>query len=128
MLATKDTRPTHNPTARPMTFSLPSTGAYLKLLLAARTHLVSLLTQSNPRYKEATFELLKEKWEGNIPNDARSRAKRARGEWNGVLPGKTRKWREFYGLEFEWVLGEAVGSGVVELFETGSVGLAVRGS
>lgn len=72
------------------------------------------------------MEMLKEKWEGNVLGDAASRAKRARGEWNGVLPGKTKKWREFYGLEFEWVLAECVGSGTMELFDTGAVGTAVR--
>ncbi len=72
------------------------------------------------------MELLKEKWDGNIPNDATSRAKRARGEWTGVLPGRTKKWKEFYGLEFEWVLAECVGAGVVECFDTGSVGWGIR--
>lgn len=111
-----------------MTFSLPSTGPYLKLLTTARQHLLALLKQLSPRYREATLELLKEKWDGNIPNDAASRMKRARGEWSGVLPGKTRKWKEFFGLEFDWILAECVGSGLVELFDTGSVGLAVRGT
>ena len=111
-----------------MTFSLPSTGVYLKLLTSARLHLLALLKQISPRYKEATMELLKEKWDGNIPNDAASRAKRARGEWTGVLPGKTKKWKDFYGLEFEWVLEECVGSGLAEIFDTGSVGIGVRAS
>lgn len=114
--------------AQTMTFSLPATGAYLKLLTSARIHLLSLLKQISPRHREATLELLREKWDGNIPNDATSRAKRARGEWTGVLPGKTRKWREFWGVQFDWVLEECVGSGLVEVFETGSVGLAVRGT
>jgi hypothetical protein len=131
-LATSSNRPApgkvfqHN--MQTMTFSLPSTGAYLKLLTSARLHMLALLKQLSPRHNEATLDLLKEKWDGNIPNDAASRAKRARGEWAGVLPGKTRKWREFYGLEFEWVLEECVGSGLVDLFDTGSVGMAVRAS
>lgn len=124
-LATAATRPVHTKTQE-MTFSLPSTGAYLKLLTAARQHLLALLKQISPRFREATWEFLKEKWDGNIPNDATSRAKRARGEWSGVLPGKTKKWKDFYGLEFDWVLAECVGSGLVELFETGSVGWGVR--
>lgn len=127
MLATKDTRPISSKGyERQMTFSLPSTGAYLKLLVATRQHLLALLKQLSPRYKEATLELLKEKWDGNTPNDAVSQAKRMRGEWSGVLPGKTRRWKEFFGMEFEWVLAESVGSGLIELFDTGSVGLAVR--
>lgn len=125
-LATRDNRMPLNK-SRQMTFSLPGTGAYLKLLIAARQHLLFLLKQTSPRFREATMEFLKEKWDGNVPNDATSRAKRARGEWTGVLPGKTKKWKEFYGLEFEWVLAECVGSGLVECFETGSVGLGVRG-
>ena len=126
MLATSATRTKLPSSSQQMTFSLPATGAYLKLLISARNHLTILLKQISPRYKEATRDLLEEKWDGNVPNDATSRAKRARGEWADVLPGKTRKWREFCGLRFEWVLAEAVGSGVVEVFETGSVGLGVR--
>ncbi|KAK5122396.1 hypothetical protein LTR85_003980 [Meristemomyces frigidus] len=131
-LATQDNRrsgPSHTTrlTHQQMTFSLPGTGAYLKLLTEARQHLLFLLKQLSPRYKEAARELLREKWEGNTLNDATSRLKRARGEWSGVLAGKTKKWREFYGVEFEAVLAECVGSGAVELFDTGSVGVGVRG-
>jgi hypothetical protein len=43
-----------------------------------------------------------------------------------VLPGRTRKWKDFHGLKFEWVLAECLGAGLVEVFETGSVGLGVR--
>ena len=128
VLATSQTR--HNNIRsgpqQSMTLSLPSTGAYLKLLVNSRQQLLNLLKQLSPRYKEATLELLREKWDGNIPTDAASRAKRMRGEGSTVLPGKTRKWREFWGLEFDWVLAECVGSGLVELFETGSVGIGVR--
>lgn len=111
-----------------MTFSLPSTGSYLKLLTEARAHLLFLLKQLSPRHREATLDLLREKWDGNVANDAISNAKRSRGEWSGVLPGKTKKWREFYGLEFAWILAECVGSGLIELFDTSSVGIAVRGT
>ena len=128
MLATSETRykQPRASNSQPMTLSLPATGAYLKLLTKSRQQLLNLLKQMSPRYKEATLELLKEKWEGNILSDAASRAKRMRGEGNSVLPGKTRKWREFSGLEFDWVLAECVGSGLVELFDTGSVGVGVR--
>ncbi|KAK6440242.1 hypothetical protein LTR95_003542 [Oleoguttula sp. CCFEE 5521] len=125
MLATSSGRLTRPP-GHEMTFALPGTGAYLKLLVAARAHLLHLLKSLSPKYKEATLDVLKERWEGNVPGDAISRLKRERGEWGGVLPGKTKKWREFWGLRFDYVLAEAVGSGVVEVFETGSVGLAVR--
>ncbi|KAK3641021.1 hypothetical protein LTR56_008409 [Elasticomyces elasticus] len=109
-----------------MTFSLPNTGVYLKLLTSARVHLVTLLKQLSPRFKEATVPQLKEKWEGNVLGDAGSVAKRARGEWTGVLAGKTKKWKDFHGLRFESVLGECVGGGVVEVFETGIGVLGVR--
>lgn len=125
-LATKDRRPSQFKPGEGMTFSLPSTGSYLKLLTEARLQLLALLKQLSPRFKEATKEMLHEKWNGNIPNDTISQQKRMRGEWTGVLPGKTKRWRDFYGMEFEWALAECVGSGLVELFDTGSVGIAVR--
>ncbi|KAK4888842.1 hypothetical protein LTR27_012303 [Elasticomyces elasticus] len=109
-----------------MTFSLPNTGVYLKLLSTARVHLVALLKQLSPRFKEATLPQLKEKWDGNVLGDASSIAKRARGEWTGVLAGKTKKWKDFHGLRFESVLEECVGCGMVEVFETGIGVLGVR--
>ncbi|KAF4550313.1 Hypothetical protein D9617_18g035040 [Elsinoe fawcettii] len=110
-----------------LTFALPGTATYLRLLTEARAHLVQLVTKSSPRHKEGSAELLKERWDGNIPSDdAIGKAKRARGEWVGILPGRTKKWKTFYGTRFEWVLEEAVGSGVVEGFRTGTVGLGVR--
>lgn len=73
------------------------------------------------------MDMLRERWDGGIPSDdAASRAKRARGDFIGVLPGKTKKWKAFYGLDFTWVLKECLGSGMLECFNTGSVGLAVR--
>jgi hypothetical protein len=112
---------------REMTLALPGTGIYLKLLVAARQHFLHILKSISPRHREATMEILKEKWEGNTPNDPVNRLKRERGEWAGVLPGKTKRWREFYGMRFECVLAECVGAGLVELFDTGAVGMAVRG-
>ncbi|KAK5729832.1 hypothetical protein LTR17_011593 [Elasticomyces elasticus] len=111
-----------------MTFSLPNTGVYLKLLTSARVHVVTLLKQLSPRFKEATLPQLKEKWDGNVLGNAGSgsAAKRARGEWNGVLAGKTKRWRDFHGLRFESVLEECVGCGMVEVFETGIGVLGVR--
>lgn len=128
-LATRDKRPSDlvRGKEREMTFALPGTGIYLKLLVAARQHLLQILKSVSPKYREATMEILKEKWEGNTPNDPVNRLKRERGEWGGVLPGKTKRWREFYGMRFDCVLAECVGSGLVELFDTGAVGMAVRG-
>jgi len=78
-----------------MTFSLPHTGPYLKLLTSARQHLLGLLKALSPRWREATVDMLKEKWEGNVLGDAASVQKRARGEWNGVLTHDfiDRRWR-----------------------------------
>lgn len=126
-LATRGTRPFARSTEREMTFALPGTGIYLKLLVAARQHLLHILKSISPRHREATMEILKEKWEGNTPNDPVNRLKRERGEWAGVLPGKTKRWKEFYGMRFDCVLAECVGAGLVELFDTGAVGMAVRG-
>lgn len=71
--------------------------------------------------------MLRERWDGGIAaDDEAAKRKQYRGEWKGVLPARTKKWREFYGLKFEWVLEEALGSGLIEGFETRSVGMAVR--
>lgn len=108
-----------------LTISIPSTGSFLKLLTASRAHLVSLLSKS--KFREAPLQMLKERWDGGIPgDDIASEARRIRGEFAGVLPGRTRKWKAFWGMEFEWVLEECVGAGLVEVFETGSVGRGVR--
>lgn len=110
-----------------LTFSIPGTGAYLKLLTEAEHHLVQLLVKSSPRYQESLRDMLRERWDGNVlSGDAVSRAKRARGEWNGVLAGQTKKWKSFYGIDFDWILEECLGAGLVECFDTGSVGLGVR--
>lgn len=112
--------------------AIPSTGAYLKLVGEARAHLRSLLTRSS-RVREAPESVLRERWDGGGTADRggkssreASEARRARGEFAGVLPGRTRKWKQFYGLSFEFVLGECVGAGMVEVFDTGSVGRGVR--
>ena len=105
--------------------SLPNTGPYLRLLTAARSHLISLLQKS--RFKEMPLYMLNERWDGGIASDdAAAKAKKYRGEFTGVLPARTRKWKQFYGLRFEWVLAECLGAGLFELFETGSVGKAAR--
>ncbi|KAI9887017.1 MAG: hypothetical protein M1823_001161 [Watsoniomyces obsoletus] len=106
-------------------FSLPAMGSYLNLSNSARTHFMSLLAKS--KFKEATMDILRQRWNGGIVNDsAISQAKKLRGEFAGVLPGRTRKWKDFWGLAFDWILGECVAAGLVEIFETGTVGRAVR--
>ncbi|KAJ8069897.1 hypothetical protein OCU04_000306 [Sclerotinia nivalis] len=105
--------------------SLPATGQFLKLLSNARLHLVSLLSKS--KYREAPESLLRERWNGGIEtDDGASAAKRNRGEFSDVLPGKTRKWKQYYGISFEWILAECVGAGLVEVFDTRSIGRGVR--
>lgn len=107
-----------------LSLAVPGNGTYLKLVAAAVAHLTSLLEKA--QYREMTESSLKEKWNGGIAGDATSLAKRSRGEFAGILPGRTKKWKDFYGLRFEWVLDEALGMGVVEGFETGSVGRGIR--
>ncbi|KAI1356685.1 serine-threonine protein kinase 19-domain-containing protein [Xylaria sp. FL0043] len=107
--------------------AVPGAGAFLKLVSTALDHLVSLLGKS--RFREAPESVLRERWDGGIAKIEEARhaaAKKARGEFAGVLPGQTRKWRQFYGLTFDWVLQEAVGAGLIEVFETRSVGRGVR--
>jgi hypothetical protein len=105
--------------------SLPNIGPYLRLLYAARSHLLELLGKS--KYREAPLYLLRERWDGSVESESRvSVAKRARGEFAGLLPGKTKKWKDLYGLGFDWALQECLGAGLVELFETKSVGHGVR--
>ena len=108
-----------------MQVSMPGTGSYLKLVSAARSHLLSLVHKSKSRSIPAY--LLRERWDGGVPaDDPSAKAKKYRGEFVGVLPARTRKWKQFYGLSFDWVLAECLGAGLVELFDTKSVGLAVR--
>ncbi|KAJ5952416.1 uncharacterized protein N7479_010829 [Penicillium vulpinum] len=105
--------------------SLPNTGTYLRLLGSGRAHLLALLRRSASG--EAPLGLLKDRWDGAVETDKSFHlAKRARGEFAGILPGKTRKWKELYGMHFRWVLEEALGAGLVEMFETGSVGPGIR--
>ena len=106
-------------------FSLPNTGSHIKLLVEARTHLLGLLSKT--KYKEAPLHVLQEKWDGGIVADSEvAEKKKARREFAGIVPGRTKKWKQFYGLRFEWILEECVGAGLIELFETGSVGRAAR--
>ena len=105
--------------------SLPNTGTYLRLLGSGRAHLLALLRRSASG--EAPLGLMKDRWDGAVETDkSYDVAKRARGEFAGVLPGKTKKWKELYGMRFRWVLEEALGAGLVEMFETGSVGPGIR--
>lgn len=103
-------------------FSLPSVGIYLRLLEAARAHLVTLLSKS--KFKEAPKDLLRDRWDGGVTSGVQTGA--GGGLASTLLPAKTRKWKQFYGLRFEWILEECLGTGLVEIFDTGSVGHGVR--
>ncbi|KAF3481776.1 uncharacterized protein GIQ15_04535 [Arthroderma uncinatum] len=108
-----------------MILSLPNMGPYLRLLGAARTHILDTLRKS--RYSEAPVYLIRDRWDGSIELNSRaSIAKHARGEFSGVLPGRTNKWKQLYGLDFRWALEEALGAGLIEIFNTGSVGPGIR--
>ena len=102
-------------------FSLPSIGPYLRLLDSARSHLVSLLAKQ--KYREAPESLLKERWDGAASN--LQRTKRSKGFDDAVLPVKTKKWSQFNGMRFQWVLEECLGTGLIEVFQT-PVGRGVR--
>ncbi|KUL87208.1 hypothetical protein ZTR_03390 [Talaromyces verruculosus] len=121
-----DTRQDSGQSRAPAFFlSLPNTGPYLRLLSSARSHLLALLKQS--KYHEAPLTLLRDRWDGAVEsNRSFSVAKRIRGEFSGVLPGRTKKWKEFNGMGFRWILEEALGAGLVEIFDTGSVGPGIR--
>ncbi|MCJ1387795.1 hypothetical protein MMC18_000638 [Xylographa bjoerkii] len=105
--------------------ALPSTGAFLKLLNEARVHLLSILSKS--KFKEAPLYLLRERWDGGVETaDQALKSSNYGRSFAAILPGRTRKWKHFYGLRFDWVLEECAGAGLVEVFETGSVGRGVR--
>ena len=109
-------------TSTHLSFSLPSVGLYLRLLASAREHLLTLLSKS--RYREAPLDVLRERWNGGI--SLVDKPDRARGLQSLVLPGRTRKWRHYYGIAFQWMLEECFGSGAIGLFDTGSVGIGAR--
>ena len=79
------------------------------------------------KFREIPIYLLRERWDGGTSaDDPAAKAKKYRGEFKGALPSWTRKWKQFYGLSFDWTLAECLGAGLVEVFDTGSVGQAVR--
>ncbi|KAL2180267.1 serine-threonine protein kinase 19-domain-containing protein [Thermothelomyces heterothallicus CBS 202.75] len=113
------------PAGSEFSVAVPGSGVFLKLASAALEHLADLLRKTP--YREMSESDLREKWDGGVVGDSDiAQAKKSRGEFAGVMPGRTKKWKEFHGLAFDWVLREAVGAGVVEVFETQSVGRGVR--
>jgi Serine-threonine protein kinase 19 len=108
-----------------LALSVPNIGVYARLLDAGRKHLLGLLGKS--KYKEVPLYLLRERWDGAVDNEGSvSTAKRTRGEFSEVMPAKTKKWAKISGLNFNWALEECHGAGLIDLFETRSVGLGVR--
>ncbi|KAF4331978.1 hypothetical protein FBEOM_14236 [Fusarium beomiforme] len=83
--------------------SVPGHGRHLKLATATVDWVRESLRRT--RWGEGPETWLKERFEG------------------GGLYGP--RWK-FWGVEWSWALGEAVGLGVVEVFETRSVGRGVR--
>ncbi|KFH44972.1 hypothetical protein ACRE_041850 [Hapsidospora chrysogenum ATCC 11550] len=84
--------------------SVPGHGRYLKLAAATVDWVREALGKT--KWGEGPESWLKERFEG------------------GGLYGP--RWKEYWGVEWEWVLGEAIGLGSVEIFETKSVGRGVR--
>ncbi|RMZ87723.1 hypothetical protein DV736_g5049, partial [Chaetothyriales sp. CBS 134916] len=108
-----------------LALSAPNIGVYARLLSEGRSHFMELLSKF--KFKEAPLYLLRERWDGGVDNDdGVSTAKRTRGEFSKVLPAKTKKWSKLRGLNFNWAMEECLGAGIIELFETRSVGLGVR--
>ena len=116
------------PEAEELSLAVPGHGVQLKLAAAAVDHLAALLGRS--QFREMPESRLRGLWDGHVGADETRRTGRAgTGAHDtafGVLPGRTKKWKDFWGLAFGWVLAEAVGTGVVEVFETGTVGRGVR--
>ncbi|KAM4059728.1 serine-threonine protein kinase [Hirsutella rhossiliensis] len=84
--------------------SLPGHGRYLKLAEGAVDWVREALGKT--AWGEGPEDWLRERFAG------------------GGLYGT--RWKEFWGVEWQWLAGQAVGLGVVEMFETGSVGRGVR--
>ncbi|KFA50185.1 hypothetical protein S40293_03657 [Stachybotrys chartarum IBT 40293] len=84
--------------------AVPDHGGYLKLAEDGLAWLRQALGRT--RWGEAPEAWLRERFEG------------------GSLYGP--RWKDLWGMEWEWLVGLAVGLGVVELFNTGSVGRGVR--
>jgi hypothetical protein len=92
------------PSGPGLRIAIPGHGPYLKLAEAALSWLRTALGRT--RWREAPEGWLRERFEG------------------GGLYGT--RWKELWGLEWEWVIGLAVGLGTVEVFSTRSVGRGVR--
>lgn len=93
-----------SPSTTPYRISIPGHGRHLKLAEAAVDWVREALSKT--KWGEGPESWLRERFEGG-----------------GLYGGR---WKEFWGVEWEWALGEAIGLGVVEVFDTGCVGRGVR--
>lgn len=83
--------------------SYPNCGTYLKLINAGRSWLVKTLSKC--KYKELLEEHLFNRWEG------------LNTSFNGT--SKMSNFRSpFYGYDLFWILADALGAGVIEVFNT----------
>ncbi|RCK55156.1 Meiotically up-regulated gene 51 protein [Candida viswanathii] len=81
--------------------SYPSCGTYLKLVNAGRSWLVKTL--SKLKFKELVEDQIVSKWQGINPQG----------------DSKMNNFRSpFYGYDLNWVLADALGAGVIEVFNT----------
>lgn len=81
--------------------SYPGCGAYLKLVNSGRSWLVKVLGKN--KHKELLEDQIISKWEGV----------------NATGESKMNNFRSpFYGYDLNWVLADALGAGVVEVFNT----------
>ena len=63
-------------------------------------YLVDLLRKT--QYRELSEVDLRENWDGGAVGDGEMvLAKKSKGEFTGVVPGRTKKWKEFQGLAFD---------------------------
>src|SRR3569833_3231266 len=108
-----------------LSLAVPGNGAYLKLVAAALEHLESLL--SRLPYREAPADLLRERWDGGAGDDGRpGGVRKARGQFTGPPPGRAGGWGGGRGRRGGGGRAGAGGAGRVEVFDTGSVGRAIR--
>ena len=109
------------PPSEPLQPTVPRLGPFLRLVEEARRHLLALLSRS--KYGEAPVYLLRDRWDGGV--STRQSYGLSKDPFAPAPPGRTRKWKDLYGVNFDWVLAECAG-GLVEVFDTGTVGLGVR--
>lgn len=91
--------------------SYPNCGTYLKLINACRTWLVKFLSKS--KFKEVLETQMYDRWEG-VTQSSNSAAG---AQFTSSLK-MTNFRKPYYGFELNWVLADALGAGVVEVFST----------